>query len=178
MVYTVLVRTAIAVDTGRLRHPAAPAMLPEEEGCRARDIMSRRVLSVTPETTAEEISKLLVVHRISGVPVVDDKKRVIGVVSESDIIFSEIHREEHLLEKLGEIILPKPARERPPAGNTAAEIMTSPAITAFGESPLRDLIQLITDKKIKRVVIVDREGGPIGIVSRIDIVKALEHITD
>jgi CBS domain-containing protein len=54
--------------------------------------------------------------------------------------------------------------------------MTSPAITAREETPLRDIIQIITERKIKRIIIVDDKGRPAGIVSRIDIVRALEHI--
>ncbi|HET6515482.1 MAG TPA: NrfD/PsrC family molybdoenzyme membrane anchor subunit, partial [Thermodesulfovibrionales bacterium] len=90
IMYTLSVRTAVAIETGRLRHPAAPAIVHEEEGKLARDVMSRKVISVKQETPIEEIGRLLVLHRISGVPVVDNASRVIGVVSESDIIFREI----------------------------------------------------------------------------------------
>lgn len=177
MVYTLLVRAAIAVDTGVLRHPSAPPLVYEEaEGPFARDIMSRKVLAVSPDTSVEEISKLLVTHRISGVPVVDREDKVMGVVSESDIIFREIRHEPRLLEKLGDIILPEPGKKAERAGGTAAEIMTSPAITASEATPLKELTGILTEKKIKRIIIVDAEGRASGIVSRIDIVKALEKI--
>jgi CBS domain-containing protein len=178
MMYTVLSRAAIAIDTGRLRHPEAPPVeIEEEAGPRARDIMSAKVISVTPETTIEEASKLLFTHRISGIPVVDLDGRVIGVLSESDIIFREIHQEPHLVEKLGDMILPRTLRASDRTGSTAGEIMTSPPITAREETPLKELIQTITERKIKRIIIVDKDMHPVGIVSRIDIVKALEHIT-
>jgi CBS domain-containing protein len=138
--------------------------------------MSKRVLTIAPETTVEEISRLLVSHRISGVPVVDKENRVIGVVSESDIIFKEIHHEPRLLERLGDIILPDSAERTESTGGAAADIMTSPAIVAFEETPLKELIQTITEKKIKRIIVVDKDGHPAGIVSRIDIVKAIEKI--
>jgi molybdopterin-containing oxidoreductase family membrane subunit len=177
LIYTLFVRAAIALDTGILRHPGAPPLAKEEyEGPHAEDIMSKRVLTVIPETTVEEISRLLVSHRISGVPVIDKENRIIGVVSESDIIFKEIHHEPHLLERLGDIILPDSAEKTKSAGGTAADIMTSPAIVALEETPLKDLIQIITEKKIKRIIIADKEGHPVGIVSRIDIVKALEKL--
>jgi molybdopterin-containing oxidoreductase family membrane subunit len=174
LAYTVLSKAVMAIDTGRLRHPGAPALpAEEEEEHLARDIMSRRIISVAPETPVEEIGKLLVSNRISGVPVVDAEGRLIGVVSESDIIFREIRHEPHLVERLGNIILPEPKEK---AGNTAYDIMTSPPVTAGENTPLRELTQLITERKIKRIIIVDSEGRPAGIVSRIDIVKALEHI--
>ncbi len=177
MAYTLLVRAAIAVDTGRLRHPGAPPITHvEEEGPLAKDIMSRGVIAVTPETTVEEISKILVSNRISGVPVVDNGNIVIGVVSESDIIFKEIHHEPFLIERLGDIILPQTHKKKEGVGGAASEIMTSPAITAAENTPMRELIHIITERKIKRIIIVDREGHPVGIVSRIDIVKALEKI--
>jgi CBS domain-containing protein len=128
------------------------------------------------DSTAEDIGITLVTNRISGVPVVDGENRVAGVVSESDIIFSEIHREPHLAERLADIIIPEAKRKRERAGLTALEIMTSPAITAREETPMRELIQTITDKKIKRIIIVDADNRPVGIVSRIDIVRVLENV--
>jgi molybdopterin-containing oxidoreductase family membrane subunit len=178
MLYTMFVRAAIALDTGRLRHPDAPPVVHEEEkGPRARDIMSTKVVTVRPETPIEEVSKLLVAHRISGLPVVDGDGKIIGVLSESDIIFREIHHEPHLVEKLGDMVLPRNLRASDRAGSTAGEIMTSPPLTAREETPLKELVQIITERKIKRIVVVDKDARPVGVVSRIDIVKALEHIT-
>jgi molybdopterin-containing oxidoreductase family membrane subunit len=178
MLYTMFVRAAIALDTGRLRHPDAPLILHEEEaGPRARDIMSTKIVTVTAEATIEEVGRLLVTHRISAVPVISEKGRVIGVVSESDIIFREIHHEPDLVERLGDMVLPRTLRASDRVGNTAGEIMTSPAITAREDAPLKELIQPITEKKIKRIIIVNDKRQPVGVVSRIDIVKALEHIT-
>lgn len=177
LIYTLFVRAAIALDTGTLRHQGAPPLVREEyEGPRAEDIMTKKVLSVSPGTTVEDISNLLVSNHISGIPVVDVEKRILGVVSESDIIFKEIHHEPHLLERLGSIILPEPVEGIKRTGGTAAEIMTSPAVVAYAETPLKEIIQIITERKIKRIIIVDREGHPVGIVSRIDIVKALGKI--
>ncbi|MFN3396847.1 MAG: CBS domain-containing protein, partial [Thermodesulfovibrionales bacterium] len=176
MLYTLLVRAAIAVETGRLRHPAAGEIpVEEEEGILARDIMTENVLTASPETPIEEIARALIKNRISGMPVVDKENRVLGVVSESDIIYREIHREPHLLERLGEIILPE-ERRKEKAGEKVSDIMTSPAITAFEDARLNELVQIITEKKIKRIVIVDREGRLKGIVSRIDIVRAMEKV--
>ncbi len=177
LIYTFFVRTTIALETGRLRHPgAAPILLEEEEGLVARDIMTRKVITVSPETTVEEISKRLVAKGITGVPVVDEKNRVTGVVSESDIIFAEIHQEPHLVDRLKKVVLPETHEMEGVPGTTASEIMTSPPITAPEETPLIELIEMTTEKKIKRIFIVDKEGHPVGVVSKIDLVKALENI--
>lgn len=175
MIYTLLVRAAIAVETGRLRHPRSPQIILEEEGILAKNIMTRNVLAADPDTPIEEIARTLIKNRISGMPVVDKENQVLGVVSESDIIFGEIHKEPHLLERLGGIILPEERREGK-TGERVSDIMTSPAITAFEDTPLRELIQTITERKIKRIIVVDRDGRLKGIVSRIDIVKAMERI--
>lgn len=177
MAYTLLMRAAIAIDTGKLRHPSAPLLSHEkEEGYLAKDIMSREVIAVNPKTTVEEISKIFVSNSISGVPVINKENRVIGVVSESDIIFREIRHDPSLVERLGDIVLSRKLREVERAGKTAGEIMTSPPITVHEGTPLRELVQIITEKKIKRIIIVDKEGHPVGIVSKIDIVKVLEKI--
>jgi CBS domain-containing protein len=171
MTYTLFARAAIAIDTGKLRYTEAPPVpLEESEDIIARTVMTRNLITATPDITVGEISKLLVTHRISGVPVVDKENRVIGVVSESDIILKEIYNVPHLVERLGEIIMP-PSHQGKKTGGTASDIMTSPAITALEETPLRELVQIISDKKIKRVIIVDKEGHPKGIVSRMDLVR-------
>ncbi len=70
------------------------------------------------------------------------------------------------------LFLMPPSREREEkTGSVAAEIMTSPPITAHGNTPLTELSQVMAEEKISRVVIVDKEMHPLGIVSQIDIVK-------
>ncbi len=176
LVYTLAVRTVIALDTGRLRHPGAPPMIPdrEEEGPVARDIMTRGVVSVPLAAKVAEVRRIMSTRGISGLPVVDGENRVVGVVSESDIIFYEIHQEPHLVDKLKTVILPK-ARVKKIPGGRASEIMTAPPITTREDTPLRELSQILLEKKIKRVIVVDPESHPVGVVSRIDIVKAFEN---
>ncbi len=174
MSYTLSLRAAIALETGRLRHPQAPPIIHEKEGLRARDIMTSDVIAVYPETPIEEVATLLLKYRISGIPVIDrEERRVLGVVSESDIIYKEIHKDPELLERIGGIVLPA-YRQTVKRGDTAGEIMSSPPVTAFPDTGLEELIGMITEKKIKRIIIVDSQGRLSGIVSRIDIVRAVE----
>jgi molybdopterin-containing oxidoreductase family membrane subunit len=177
LLYTLAVRTVIALDTGRLRHPGAPP-LPverEEEGPLARDIMSRAVQSIMPATPVEAVRRMMSASGISGFPVIDEQNRVLGVVSESDVILFEIHPQPHLVARLKQVILPRAEVNQGPGG-TAADIMSSPAITARDDAPLRELSQELLERKIKRIIIVDAEQHPVGIVSRIDIVKAFERL--
>lgn len=177
MVYTFFIRFAAAIDTGRLRHPSAPPIAEEEpEGVRARDIMTTKVVSIAPSTPVSEVGELLVRYRISAVPVVNASGEIIGVVSESDIIHQELHREPELRARLEGMIMPADAKGSDSSGDTAAAIMTSPAITVREEAVLRELITTIADRKIKRVFIVDGGNHIKGVVSRIDIVRAIEHL--
>ena len=61
-------------------------------------------------------------------------------------------------------------------GDTASDIMTSPAITALEDTSMKELIRSIADRKIKRIIIVDGKGHPVGIVSRVDILRTLDNI--
>jgi molybdopterin-containing oxidoreductase family membrane subunit len=175
LLYTLAVRAVVALDSGKLRHPEAPQIVEEREGdeVAARDIMIRNVVTVTPGTRISEVRQMMITRGLSGFPVVDTENKVIGVVSESDIIFSEIHQEPHLVDMLVNVIQPSD-QARKTSGETVSEIMTCPAITAQEDASIRDLSQLLLDKKIKRVIIVDREERPAGLVSRIDLVKAFD----
>jgi len=139
--------------------------------------MTKKLVTVTPEVTIEEVSRLFTSRHISAVPVVDKDNKVIGVVSESDIISNVMRREPDFAEKLGEIVLSDDTKvhKSPAAGSTstAADIMTSPAVTALEETTLQELNQVIIQKKIRRVIIVDSSGHPVGIISRGDIMKML-----
>lgn len=176
MIYTLSLRAAIALENGRLRHPEAPPVIHEKEGLRAGDIMTADVIAVYPETSLEEVATLLIKHRISGIPVIDKDRRVLGVVSESDIIYKEIHRDPELLERIGGIVLPA-YRQTVKKGETAGDVMSSPPVIAYVDTPLEELVALITEKRIKRVIIVDKEGRLSGIVSRIDIVRTIEKVS-
>lgn len=175
MLFTLMVKFAIPVYTGKLRFMSKAYK--GRPGMAVRNIMTRKIITVKAEATIEEISKALVANRISGVPVVDRENRVIGMVTESDIIFKEIQHEPTFVEKLGDLVLLKEdlkSKRTHKAGNTAEDIMTFPAITAYENETIRELVDIITKKKIKRIVIVDDENHPVGIVSKMDILKALE----
>ncbi len=139
-----------------------------------RDVMSREVISVRPETPLKEVARLLLDHGISGVPVVDDEGTVVGVVSEADFIMKErgadaIHH--RLLARLigdspeAEVEFTKVVAER------AGSAMSSPAITVDGGARLRDAAAIMVDRAINRLPVVE-DGRLVGIVSRADLVRA------
>lgn len=119
------------------------------------------VISVRPETLFKEIAGLLAQHRISAVPVLDDDLRVTGVVSEADLLA----REDILEERQA-----RATREKA-AADTAAELMTSPAVTI---GPGEDIVQaarIMEVRKVKRLPVTDPQGRLVGVVSRRDLLR-------
>ncbi|HLX40557.1 MAG TPA: CBS domain-containing protein [Ktedonobacteraceae bacterium] len=115
----------------------------------ASDIMTRKVYTIHPEASAQEAAQLLSQHRISGLPVVNADHKIIGMVTEADII-SKVRRE----------------------GLLVSDIMSHEVISIGEDTPVGEIAMLLTERKIKRVPVVQGDKL-IGIVSRGDIVHAV-----
>jgi CBS domain-containing protein len=115
----------------------------------ARDIMTRNVYTISPEASVQEVAQLLSQKNISGVPVSDEDSKIIGIVTEADII-GKVDRE----------------------GLRVADIMSPEIIAVDEETPVGEIAMLLTERKIKRVPVV-RNGKLVGIVCRADIVQAV-----
>lgn len=121
----------------------------------ASDIMTRKVITIHSEASAQEAAQLLDQFRISGLPVVDTQGDLIGIITEADII-SKVNRY-GLLDQ---------------SGLRVADIMSRNVTTVDEDTPVGDIATLLTERKIKRVPVV-RQGRLVGIVSRGDIVHAV-----
>lgn len=144
---------------------------------KVKDLMNRDVVAVAPTTTLKEVASLLVEHRISGVPVVDADRKVLGVVSEADILLKEQGAEPEpgiLRWLLGGAYLDQDKLE----AHTASEAMTSPAITIGSGKDVYRAARLMTERGIKRLPVVDDRAGLVGIVTRSDLVKAFARPDD
>ncbi|MFI7416509.1 CBS domain-containing protein [Nonomuraea sp. NPDC049684] len=138
------------------------------------DVMTGKVVSVTPATPFKEIAEALIAGGISAVPVVDDEQRVVGVVSEADLLRKEEFRELFYREGYQPPLrarLRRPKGRQKAAGDTAAELMTSPAISVSPEASAVSAARLMDAHDVKRLAVVDRDGRLQGIVSRRDLVK-------
>jgi CBS domain-containing protein len=144
----------------------------------AGDVMVSPVVTVKPSASVKEVAKLLLERRISAVPVVDEKGKVVGIVSEGDLLHraesdTERRRSWWLLGLTGEDTL---ADEYVKAhARKVADIMTSNVITAASDTPLHELAALMETNSIKRVPIV-KDGQPVGIVSRSNLVQAVASV--
>jgi CBS domain-containing protein len=142
----------------------------------AGEIMSTKVISVSPDTPGRAVARLLFTHGISAVPVVDKQGAPLGMVSEGDLMpRNEAEREarrDWWLQVLseGEDINPEFVRYLR-KDRTAGEIMIKPIITVSENAELTEVAELLSRNKIKRVPVL-RDGRMVGIVSRADLVKA------
>ncbi len=105
-------------------------------------------------------------RRISAFPVVDDRGKVIGVVSESDLLVKEAVQAEgsSLIAALRHI-----REDEKAAGITAADLMTAPAITIGPDAAVEEAARLMYDRRVKRLPVVNQIGRLVGIVSRTDV---------
>lgn len=112
----------------------------------ARDIMTKEVITVGRATTVKNLAKTLVENRISGAPVTDPSGKILGIVSEADIVSKR--------------------------GKQVKAIMSKKVITVTEETPVEEIAQVMTTHKIKRVPVMSGKKL-VGIVSRADIVGAV-----
>ncbi|MBP2675065.1 MAG: domain containing rane protein [Deltaproteobacteria bacterium] len=143
----------------------------------ARDIMNEKVVSVTPGDTLEDVVKVMSAAGVSGVPVVEADGKVLGVISEKDII------RRMLGGKSGSIMTLMAGCLR--AGGCmcmrvrdlkADAIMTSPAVTVRVDATLAEMADILSGRKVNRLPVTDNEGRLLGILARNDIVNAMMNI--
>jgi CBS-domain-containing membrane protein len=137
-----------------------------------RDLMTRKVIRIQADATFNEVTNLLSEHRISGLPVVDEDDRVIGVITEADILSMAGLRKEHTFKDIIRHILGEPP-SGPKEGKRLRDVMSSPAITIGPEADIREAALRLDEKRIKSLPVVDEQGRLIGVISRADIVRVI-----
>lgn len=123
---------------------SAPATPTTEHVIRVGDIMTTDIATVRPDTPTENAARLMFSRSISGAPVVDEQNRLVGVVTEFDIIAKE--------------------------GRTVGDIMTSDVVTVGEDTDAETVAQILISRRVRRVPVV-RDGAIVGIVSRSDLVR-------
>jgi len=139
-------------------------------------VMTTDVVTVSPETPLKEVARTLTSRRISGLPVCDADGVVLGVVSEADILRKEQGFVPEPGGLLGWLFEKADAEGARLLARTAAEAMTSPAVTIAPDASVNDAARVMTMRGINRLP-VTRNGRLVGIVSRADLVRAF-HRTD
>jgi CBS domain-containing protein len=140
-----------------------------------RDVMSAHPVSVRKTTSYKEIAARLRELGVSGFPVVDDDGKVIGVVSEADMLVKEalVGGYHGVRERVAATVHPS---ERHKAGGvTAGELMTSPAVTVSPDDTVERAARLMYARGLKRLPVVDGSGRLAGIVSRTDVLAVFDR---
>jgi CBS domain-containing protein len=142
----------------------------------ARDVMVSPVITVERIATVRDVAKVLLEKRISAVPVVDNVGRVVGIVTESDLM----HRAEAGTERpyswwvhflAGDATIAADYVKSHAA--KVEDVMTPDVVTATPETPLHEIAALLEERQIKRVPIVNKDGSLVGIVSRANLIQVV-----
>jgi CBS domain-containing protein len=142
---------------------------------KAKDVMTQPVVSIGPAAGVQDIARLLLTSRISAVPVVDDHSRVIGIVSEGDLMRRPESRTERHASWWLELLEGTEERARTylkSHGLTARDVMTREVVTVAENTPLEKIATLLERNRIKRVPVL-RAGKLVGIVSRANLLHGL-----
>jgi CBS domain-containing protein len=142
---------------------------------RARDVMVRAVVTASPDTTVEELARLMINLRISGVPVMDKNGRLVGMVTEGDLLRRVETGTERRLPSWSEPFSSNSLMAAEYVKSHAkrlADIMTREVVSVDEMATLADIADLLEANRIKRVPVVD-DGKIVGIVSRADLLKVL-----
>jgi CBS domain-containing protein len=139
-----------------------------------KDLMTTQVVTVGPETPFKEIVARLAQHRVSAVPVVDDRRLVLGVVSEADLLLKEE--------------FPEPEQDLPlwwtrrarldrakAAASVARDLMTVAVVAVSPEAAVAEAARRMHTAKVKRLPVVDHSGRLVGIISRSDLLKVFDR---
>ncbi len=143
---------------------------------KARDVMVSPVITVKPNATVKEVAGLLLRHRVSALPVVDDAGKVIGMISEGDLMRrADLGTERHRAWWLAALFAEEAAlaAEYVKAhSRKVVDIMSKRVIAASPDTPLNEIAGLLERHSIKRVPIIEN-GALVGIVSRANLIQAL-----
>ncbi|MFH8618690.1 CBS domain-containing protein [Streptomyces sp. NPDC017979] len=132
------------------------------------DVMTRDVLAAARTAGFKEVVTAMESRRVTAVPVVDGDRRVVGVVSEADLLAKEEYRDRvpGLVEQERDL-----DRTAKAGAVTVGDLMTTPAITVSSTDPLPRAARLMAEHQVKCLPVVDRDGVLQGVVSRVDLLK-------
>jgi len=118
----------------------------------ARDVMTDAPACCSPETTLDQVAKMMVENDCGEIPIVDRTDRPIGVITDRDIVCRVV------------------AEGKNPMGYTVDTCMTVPVRTVSVDTPIEEILELMESKQIRRVPVVDKDGCCMGIISQADLV--------
>lgn len=146
---------------------------------RAGHIMTKEVITVKPADEVEKAARLLLEHKISGLPVVDEENRVVGVISEGDLVIREKEvKAPAFSEVLGGVIFLESQKRffeelKKTIALTVEELMSRRIFTVDEEATLEEVATIMSKKGVNRVPVVDGDNRLLGIITRQDVIRQL-----
>ncbi|MFA7386817.1 MAG: CBS domain-containing protein [Thiohalobacteraceae bacterium] len=140
---------------------------------RVADLMSHPVATVRASTSLAEAAHVLVTGKISGLPVVDDRDKLVGVITEADFLRAlgvPSHHPTHSLWQTLENMFAHPVEMQEPDG-LVADLMIADPVTVLPDQTLHEVLEVMKKNKIKRVIVCDQDRRVLGIVTRSDLVR-------
>lgn len=144
----------------------------------AKDIMTRQVITVTPELSVRELATLLLTHKIGGAPVVDGEGKLLGVVTESDLIDQgknvHIPTVVSILDSF--LVLENPNRMdqefKKMLGRTVGDICAKELVTVNEETLLSDIATIMSEKRVHTLPVV-AAGELVGVIGKTDLIRSI-----
>lgn len=145
---------------------------------KAKDIMTKDVITVSPATTIEELARIFMENKISGAPVVDDRGDLVGIVTENDLISQNKRLHIPTVVRLFDafIMLESPSKIekeiKKMAAATVDDICIKDVITVSGDATIEDIATIMSEKKVHLIPVV--EGKKVlGIIGKMDMIKGM-----
>jgi|ERR1700690_2785762 CBS domain-containing protein len=145
---------------------------------KARDIMTTSVVTVTPETTVEELGRLFLDKGISGAPVIGADKKLLGIVTENDLIRQNRRFHIPTLIRLFDAFIPIEGSSsiekeiRRMSASKVSEICVKDVITVDPDTSLQDIATIMSDKGVHLIPVLS-DGKLVGIIGKIDMIKGV-----
>lgn len=157
------------------------AQLRRTESLSIENLMSQPVHTIQPEASLGEAAKVLLSARISGLPVVSPSNRLIGIITEADFLSAigvPCHLPTHNFWQALSGMFSQPLQLHEPNENVGA-LMVSKVVTVRPEQTLHEAVEAMKSHRVKRLVVVDGQQSPVGMLTRSDLVRVFfEHIRE
>lgn len=146
-----------------------------------QEIMERDVVTAHPDDDIASLLRTMRKHELPGVPVVDGSGRVVGIVTEADLVIREEDADLHLphhIDLFGGVIFLEPfkhyeERLRRAFAASVGDMMTADPVTIGPDEPVNRAARVIAERRHNRLPVVDADGKLLGVVTRLDVLEAL-----